>query len=64
MEERLVDKIRKISDESNDDFLIKELNLLFQKYASNLENVIPDSVQFLLEKAAKQKQHNILFLGG
>lgn len=64
MEERLVDKIRKISNSTNDEFLIKGLNLLFQNYASDLEYMIPNNVQILLEGTARKKQHNLLFYTG
>lgn len=64
MEEWLVDKLRKISNSTNDEFLIKELNLLFQNYASDLEYTIPNNVQTLLEGTARKKQHNLLFYTG
>lgn len=64
MEERLVDRLRKISNSTNDEFLIKGLNLLFQNYASDLEYTIPNNVQTLLEGTARKKQHHLLFYTG
>lgn len=64
MEERLVDRLRKISNSTNDEFLIKGLDLLFQKYASDLEYTIPNNVQTLLEETARKKQHSLLFYTG
>lgn len=64
MEERLVDRLRKISNSTNDEFLIKGLNFLFQNYASDLEDTIPNNVQTLLEETARKKRHKLLFYTG
>ena len=60
MEQRFADKIRDIANRtSENDALIQKLNLMFDRYAPESKENLPEGVQKDLIKLAKQKQYKM-----
>lgn len=61
MKQRFADKLRDIANRTSedDDVLIKKLNLMFDRYAPELKEKLPEGVQKDLIKLAKQKQYKM-----
>lgn len=59
MGQHFADKLRDIANQAseNDEALIQEINSMFDRYAPELKEQIPEGIQSDLVKSAKQKQH-------
>ena len=59
MGQHFADKLRDIANQKseNDEALIKKINSMFDRYAPELKEQIPEDIQNDLVSSAKQKQH-------
>lgn len=61
MKQHFADKLRDIANQEseNDEILIQEINSMFDRYAPELKEKIPEGVQNDLVKSAKKKQYKM-----